>query len=455
MKIFQSFAFKVILRLIFIFLNMIVLSLIFGDVRLFFNQIILAVALIIQVVEMVRYINYTNRELAKFLLAIKYDDFSISFQKSKLGRSFRDLHESFDELVDAIQNAKIEKEAQLQYLQQAINRVDIGIISIENEDKIVLLNNAAKKLLNLPEIHSQQRLQESVPRFMDEIVDLGDEGRKLIELNVAQESRTLSLDVKSMIMLNKKYRHITFQDIRGEIEQKEIEAWHKLIRILTHEIMNSITPVSSLTETMYSMLEKNGDQIPLSELDEETIQDLRFSLKTVQKRSDGMLSFVDDYRKLTKVGKPQIESVLVRELFDEQVQLLKPELLKNDIELSSSCNPANLTIDMDAHLVEQVLINMITNSKHALKGVKKGKINLKAYHNNYDIIEIKDNGSGIGNKELKEIFVPFFSTKKEGSGIGLSLSKQIMHLHGGNIKVDSKVGDGTTFKLFFRTHSKN
>ncbi|MEM7109876.1 MAG: ATP-binding protein [Bacteroidota bacterium] len=455
MKIVQSFAFKVILRLVFIFLNMAVLSLIFGDVRLFFNQIILAVALIIQVIEMVRYINYTNRELAKFLLAIKYDDFSISFQKSKLGRSFRDLHESFAELVDAIQNAKIEKEAQLQYLQQAIDRVDIGIISIENDDQIVLLNNAAKKLLNLPEIHSQQRLKELSPRFMKEIMNLGDEGRKLIELNVAKESRTLSLDVKSMIMLSKKYRHITFQDIRGEIEQKEIEAWHKLIRILTHEIMNSITPVSSLTETMYAMLEKDGEQIPLSELDEETIQDLRFSLKTVQKRSDGMLSFVDDYRKLTKVGKPQIGSVKVKELLDEQVQLLKPELLKSDIELTSLCYPSNLSIDMDAHLVEQVLINIITNSKHALKDVEKGKIELKAYHDGYDIIEIKDNGIGIGSKELKEIFVPFFSTKKEGSGIGLSLSKQIMHLHSGNVKVDSKLGVGTTFKLFFRRNGQD
>lgn len=433
---------------------MVVLSLIFGDVRLFFNQIILGVILIIQVIEMVRYINYTNRELAKFLLAIKYDDFSISFQKSKLGKSFRDLHEAFEEVVDAIQNAKIEKEAQLQYLQQAVNRVDIGIISIENNHQIVLLNNAAKKLLDLEEIHSQQRLEELVPQFINAIKDLGDEGRKLIELKVAGNTRTLSVDVKSMIMLDKKYRHITFQDIQGEIEQKEIEAWHKLIRILTHEIMNSITPVSSLTETMYSMLEKDGKQIPLEELDEEAIGDLRFSLKTVQKRSNGMLTFVDDYRKLTKVGKPNMESVRVKALLNEQVQLLKSELSKNGIELTAECKPDNLAIELDPHLIEQVLINMITNSKHALKGVKNGKIQLRAYSEEADIIEVEDNGAGIGEKELREIFVPFFTTKKEGSGIGLSLSKQIMHLHGGNIKVESIPAKGTRFKLYFRRKIK-
>ena len=221
MKIFQSFAFKVILRLIFILLNMVVLSLIFGDIRLFFNQIILSVILIIQIIEMVRYINYTNRELAKFLMAIKYDDFSISFQKSKLGRSFRDLHEAFDEVVDAIQDAKIEKEAQLQYLQQAVNRVDIGIISIENNDKIVLLNNAAKKLLDIGEIHSIQRLGELTPQFVREVEGLGDEGRKLIEIKVRGNTRTLSVDVKSMIMLDKQYRHTTFQDIQGEIEDRK------------------------------------------------------------------------------------------------------------------------------------------------------------------------------------------------------------------------------------------
>ena len=447
---FNSFNAKLIVRLVFILLNMIILALIFGDSRLFFNQVILFVVLIFQVVEMIRYINHTNKELAKFLLAIKHDDFSISFHKSKLGRSFRHLHDSFEEVVHAIQNAKIEKEAQIQYLQMAVNRVNIGIISIENDQDIVLYNSAAKVLLGQNEIKSVELLEEKVPDFIAQLNSIGDEGRKLIELKIAGDTRTLSVDVKSMIMLDKNYKHVTFQDIRGEIEQKEIEAWHKLIRILTHEIMNSITPISSLTETMQSMLEQRENEPPSEKLDEETIQDLRFSLKTIQKRSDGMLTFVDDYRKLTKVAKPKMALTPVRPLLDEIRLLMEPQLKKNDITLVTTVEPDSLKINLDSHLVEQVIINMITNSRHALQGTPGGWIKLKAFYNQTYILEISDNGCGINEKEIKEIFVPFFSTKREGSGIGLSLSKQIMHLHGGNINVKSEVGKGTTFRLSFR-----
>ncbi len=446
----QSFNFKLILRLIFILLNMIILSLIFGDSRLFFNQIILFIVLGFQVTELIRYINFTNRELAKFLLAIRHNDFSISFHKSKAGRSFRMLHEAFEDVVNAIKDARIEKEAQFQYLELAVNRVNVGIISIEDGQNIVLCNSAAETLLGQSGIKNVSILEEKVPDFLREINSIGDEGRKLIELKTARDTRTLSVDVKSMIMLDKTYKHITFQDIRGEIEQKEIEAWHKLIRILTHEIMNSITPISSLTETMQSMLEENGEQKPPERLNEEIIQDLRFSLKTIQKRSDGMLAFVDDYRKLTKVAKPQLERVPVRTLFDEISLLMAPQLKRNDIHLITEVEPDSLKIELDSHLMEQVIINMITNSKHALQGKKDGWIRLRAFHDQFDIVEISDNGCGINEKEIKEIFVPFFSTKREGSGIGLSLSKQIMHLHGGSVKVRSEVGKGTAFTLSFR-----
>ncbi|TRX57572.1 ATP-binding protein [Fulvivirga sp. M361] len=446
----HSFNFKVIFRLVLILANMIVLSLIFGDMRLFFNQIILGITLVIQIIEMIRYINHTNKELAKFLLAIRHDDLAISFHKSKLGRSFRELHGSFEEIVNAIKSVKIEKEAQFQYLKLAVNRVNIGIISIENNQDIVLFNNSGKSLLSVQGINNLAILKEKVPQFVKEINAIGEEGRKLVELKVDGDIKTLSLDVKSMVMLDRSYKHITFQDIRGEIEQKEIEAWHKLIRILTHEIMNSITPISSLTETMQYMLEEGGRQKPLENLDDEVIKDIRFSLKTIQKRSDGMLTFIDDYRKLTKVAKPQQEHVSVKILFEEISLLMAPQLEKEDIRLSIHVTPDDMSIYMDAHLMEQVLINMITNSRHALKNRPGGTIHLKAYREPQVTIEVEDNGAGINEKEIKEIFVPFFSTKKEGSGIGLSLSKQIMHLHEGNIKVRSTPGKGTTFQLSFK-----
>ena len=275
-------------------------------------------------------------------------------------------------------------------------------------------------------------------------------GRRLIEINLKGEIQTLSVDVITVKMLDKNYKLITFQDIHGEIEQKEIEAWHKLIKILTHEIMNSATPISSLTETMQSVIEKDGKAKKASELDDETIEDLLFSLKTIERRSNGMLTFIDDYRKLTKVAKPKIEKIDVSDFLNSISDLLQAQLTKEKIKLICEVKDVD-ELTIDASQIEQVIINLVKNATYALQDCKDPLIEIKAYsRDGKKVIEVTDNGAGIPEKEKKEIFVPFFSTKKEGSGIGLSLSKQIMHLHNGNITVTSEEGKGTSFYLVFR-----
>ncbi len=429
--------------------TVLLLALIIGDDRLFFNQIILGVVLILQVAELIRFVNYTNRELAKFIIAIKHSDFSINFKNSKIGKSFHELHVAFDDIIQTYETTKIEKEAQFHYLKMVVENINIGIISIENDENIILMNDTANRLLGVKGIQNWRILGEKLPHFISEILSIGNSGRKLIDLNTSTENLTLSVDVNTMKLLNKQYKLITFQDIKGEIEQKEIEAWHKLIRILTHEIMNSATPISSLTETMQSMLIKENKAKKAADLSDENIEDLLFSLKTINRRSNGMLSFIEDYRKLTKVAQPKMNAVEVLPLLQNIYNLLSPELSNEKIELTIDVYDVD-SIIMDATLIEQVLINLIKNSRHALQGKSDAHINIKVYSdNNKAVIEVTDNGKGINDKELKEIFVPFFSTKKEGSGIGLSLSKQIMHLHGGQIKVKSKLGEGTSFYLIF------
>ena len=219
--------------------------------------------------------------------------------------------------------------------------------------------------------------------------------------------------------------------------------------------MNSVTPIASLTETMQTVLEdREGKQKQPHEIQEETIQDIRFSLKTIHKRSEGLLSFVDTYRKLTKVPQPSIEPVAVREMLDEILQLMQQHTDGvKPIEFTVNVVPPDLIVHADPKLIEQVIINLVTNSIQAING-RDGKITLKGYEkDNRIIIEVEDNGKGIPEKELNEIFIPFFSTKKEGSGIGLSLSKQIMSLHGGTIKVNSVAGKGTSFFLSFKRKS--
>lgn len=376
----------------------------------------------------------------------------MNFQKTYRGSSFDELNEGFDEIIKTYKKTKLENEGHFQYLKMVVNYMNVGIISLENHENIVLMNNPAEDLLGIEGIKNWKILTEKIPHFASEIDEIADSGRKLIELKESSNVRTLSVDVNSMVLLDKSYKLITFQDIRGEIEQKEIEAWHKLIRILTHEIMNSATPIASLTETMQTMLEEDGKQKPLSSLDEETISDIRFSLRTIHKRSEGMLAFIDDYRKLTKVPQPKLEEVNLHEFLNEIKVLMQAHLTKQNISIDIDAEEVKLKFD--PKLIEQIIINLITNSIHALKDVTDASITLSTYQeSNQTVLSVKDNGCGIAENELNEIFVPFFSTKKDGSGIGLSLSKQIMHLHGGTIKAISEKGVGTEINLIFKNSS--
>lgn len=449
---YKKFTFLVILRISLLLISVIVLSIIFGDTRLFFNQIILFIVLIIQIAELIRFVNHTNRELARLFLAIRHSDFSITFKEPPLGKSFKELQHSMIEIIQAYKDVKIEREAQYQFLEVLVNQLHFGIISLEGDNKITIINPMAEQIAGVPGAKNWKLIRQVNPAFATRIDELGDNARMLIPLTVQGDEKTFAVDVTTPIILDQPHKLITFQDINSEIEQKEIEAWHKLIRILTHEIMNSVTPIASLTETMQGLLEdKTGTQKSAAELDDETIKDIRFSLNTIHKRSDGLLSFVDTYRKLTKVPKPTLDEINVNEMLNEIVQLMQSKIGNGNIKLMIDSISAELTIEVDRKLIEQVLINLVTNSIQAIDSKNGGEISLKGYlENNRVILEVTDSGKGIPEKELSEIFVPFYSTKKEGSGIGLSLSKQIMSLHGGTIKVKSTPGVGTSFYLSFK-----
>ncbi len=449
--VYKRFYIQVIIRVLLLLVSSLVLGFIFGDERLFFNQIIVGIFLVLQVLEFIRYVNHTNRELARLFLAVKHEDFSASFQQAGMGKSFTQLQESITALIKSFKQVKIEKEAQFQFLQMLVRQLHIGIITIENESDIVLINPTAETLSNLKGVKNWKLVKQLNPGFYNEVTNLGGEGRKLVTLAQNNQTKVLALDVRTLLILEQPIVLITFQDINNELEQKEFEAWNRLIRVLTHEIMNSVTPISSLTETMKSMLEdKSGKQKKKENIEEETIADLRFSIETIHKRSEGLLGFVDTYRKLTKIPKPNKSIVQVVQLLSSVKQLMGTGLMLKGIELTIHVDPENLSVNLDEKLIEQVLINLVTNSSHALIGVEQPVIDLTASEEgNSTKIMVKDNGRGIPPEVLPEIFVPFYSTKKEGSGIGLSLSKQIMHLHHGSIKVESIEGEGALFTLQF------
>jgi len=446
----KRFAFLVILRIILLMLTLTALAFIFARTELFFNQIILLGVIVIQVSELIRFITHSNRELAKLLLAIRYSDFSISFKGTKKGKTFSELQDACVEIIDAFKKVSVEKEAQFKFLQVIVDNLKVGVVAIKEDYSIELMNAEAQRLLKTSTPNYWKQLQQLLPHFAQEITDMEDRDKRLLELNIKGEKLQISTQVNRLKILNFRYTIVTFQDIKSEIEQKEIEAWHKLIRILTHEIMNSITPVTSLTETMLMLLEENGKPLAHEELTEETLEDLRFSMKTIQKRSEGLLHFVDDYRRLTRIKALELEEVKVKEMLEEIATLMSAETKKDNIDISVTA-PEYLSIAMDRKLIEQVLINLITNARHALENSENGNIQISASSDQHSkIISVKDNGTGIDAAKMEQIFIPFYSTKEQGSGIGLSLSKQIMKKHKGDLSVKSTVGEGATFYLTFK-----
>ena len=447
----KNFRFSIftIIRILIILALCILLGFIFGRQDLFFSQIIIFFLIILLSLELIGFVNMTNKELKKLLLSIKHKDFTINFPHNRLGKSFGDLLEVFDEVVQDFRNIKIEKEAQLQLLQLIIDQINVGIVAVRSQHEIVFINKKATEILELPGLTIWNIDLPLINKIDKEIKTIKSHGNKLLELNIGDEVKQLAFHVDRTIFLEDDLLLMTFHDIRSEIEQKEIEAWYKLIRILTHEVMNSITPLSSLTETILMLLEeKDGDPRDISRITNEQINDIRSSIKTIQGRSVGILEFVEAYRKLTNIPHPEFQQLLVCELIEETANLFKGELDKKRILLKTWFQNKKLLIKADKHLLEQVFINLISNSIYALEGRPNPEISIKVYtENGATISEIIDNGKGIAGDKIDKIFIPFFSTRENGSGIGLSLSKQIMYLHHGKIKVKSSLGKGATFRV--------
>ncbi len=446
----KRFSVLVILRVALLLVTLTGFALIFGRAELFFNQIILGAIISIQVYELIRFVGQTNAELAKFLLAIKYSDFTINFSRDSHS-AFKTLHPAMREIMQSYQQVKIEKEAQYQYLRLLVKHLKVGIISVKGEDEITLMNPPALAMLKTDTFHHWKNIQINRPQFAQTVENMQDGESQLVELSMVGEKRRLSVQIIHVRLLQETYRIITLHDIEDEIDRSEIQAYHRLIRILTHEIMNSVTPISSLSETLLTMLEDDQGTVKTKEeINSDYLEDLAYSLRTIQKRTDGLLSFVEDYRRLTKVPQPQRKPFSVQSLFDSVGSLMRGEFEKHKITLRTHCEPDNLSVLADHQQLEQVFINLLTNSIQAVENQPEPAISLKASRQGEKtILEVVDNGSGISPDKLDEIFVPFFSTKEKGSGIGLSLSRHIMALHGGSIRVQSQPDIQTIFFLTF------
>lgn len=400
-----------------------------------------------------QFLEKSNREIVHFLESIHYDDFTNTYPERKSGSSRDLLYHEFNEILRKFREIRADKEAQHQYLRTIVQHIGIGIITFDVDGEVQIMNNAAKKLLDIKMIKNINQIGRDHPNLQNSFTELKTGGRDLIKINKNEDEVQLAVYAIELSLLGKAFKLVSIQNIQSELEEKEMEAWQNLIRVLTHEIMNSVTPISSLAATVETELDEflqNGKNI--NEIPDDTIEDFYLSVKTIHNRSESLIKFVSDFRNMTRIKLPTLEQVEVEDMIKHVLMLLKPDSEKANITVNCSVKP-NLTVNIDREQIEQVIINVVKNAIQALAAAEKENksltITAMPIESGGAFISVADNGTGIEEEALKKIFIPFFTTKKNGSGIGLSLSKQIMRKHGGNITAKSQIGEGTEFLLKF------
>jgi signal transduction histidine kinase len=404
-------------------------------------------------VETIRYVESINRELASFLAFIAHDDFSSRITTGKQGRVFEDLEAAYRLLTDRYRRLNQARELNHLYLEALVEHVSVALLCLDDDGNVTLMNRQAKLLFRTPHLHtleSLKRIDPSLPPLLD---SLNENDRTLVRLRIDNESLQLALFVTSFQLLDRNYRLISFQNIRDELEQREVAFSQKLIKVMTHEIMNSVTPIIALCKVIEeSILEGAVDRIDTASPPSTNKNDLLRSVASIQSRGGGLLRFVQAYSSLTSLPLPDLSRIEVSELFDQLNTLLAPTLEPRHIALEIQSPGSDLFVEADAAQIQQVLINLVNNAVDALDGKPNGQIVLSATRDRLGktMIKVADNGPGIEEDALEQIFVPFFTTKKNGTGVGLSVSRQIMFLNKGLISVRTDPGGGSEFRLHFR-----
>ena len=418
------------------------------------TTVLLGVFTAYQIFSLYQFVDRTNRHLASFLESIRFSEFTRSFKVEGMGSSFDQLNKAFNDVIQDFQAVRSEKEEHFHYLQNVVQNTDVSIIAYLKDGTVDMINNAAKKLFQISDLKNVKGLEHLSTELVRTLLDFKPGHHYLIKVQDEDDLLQLAVFGTEIKLKNKFITLVTIKNIQNVLEDQETEAWQKLIRVLTHEIMNSITPIASISSTLDIMLkdirakeEKDNE----CEMDKETIIELHKALQTINKRSTGLLHFVNTYRNLTRIPKPNFKITNAKDILENIIHLMEDEINKSNINIKIQIEPKDLQVSADEELIEQVLINLVKNSIHALEKRTDGIIILKSFFNKRGrpTIQVIDNGPGILPDVLDKVFIPFFTTKPKGSGIGLSLSRQILRLHGGTITAYSKPDTETVFSMTF------
>jgi len=440
----KRFYLNLVLRMALILVNMTFQAFAIQDMiegQLMFTFIVLSGVLILQVLLLFHYLRKTNRNLTKFVLAIANQDFSLKFAKEKGKTPHKELNLAFNKIIERYQSVYMEKESQSFLMHHLVKEIPAGIMVINQDGDVLVRNHIIEGFL---------KLEEDQPGFYEKIVKPGSPGTYTYKLSASGEQLNLSFTINEFPLLNKIHRIILVQDISKEVDAGEVDAIQRLLRILTHEIMNSLAPVQSLTETITMLMtDAEGRLREQESLSQSKFNDILESVQAIKERTGGLDHFVNRFRTLTRLPETlETVAIAIKDLFGSVNKIMHTQLV--EVKLVLELEHEEMRIEADSALMEQVLINLITNSLTAMSATTHPRLTLKAFHRDAHIlIQVQDNGSGIPEEKLEDIFMPFYSTKEKASGIGLSFVKQVLLLHNANIQVHSAVGKGSTFSMRF------
>lgn len=447
---YQRFTFRLISRLLFINLLAILLYYLIRETALWFTITGVSFILFASIISLYYYINQIREDIKRFILAVKTRDHTLNFKNKATKGSFPELYESFNEIIQIHKDIQLEQDAIFQLIKTILEQVPVGVIVVKKNkenrlhSEISFFNQAATNLVNVPAYRYWHRFEEHLPIFTSEIGKIENGGKRFLEIKLQEKLVQLSIEVIPINLYGADHLIISFQNIKDEIEQKETEAWNRLIGVISHEILNSITPISSLSDTVNQMI---TDKTSLSKDD---LEDLKPAIQTIKRRSEGLLDFVKDYRLIAELPTPKTEQYSIGEILQHIKVLMQPMVLAKHIQFDVLQTASKISLYLDFKLIEQAMINLITNSIYALEETDKPiiRITYRLVHNKV-YIDVIDNGKGIEKDDIEKIFVPFYTTRKNGSGIGLTITRNIMKMHHGGLEVSSIPRKETTFSLLF------
>jgi nitrogen fixation/metabolism regulation signal transduction histidine kinase len=403
------------------------------------------------VFNLIRLLNTTNRKMSYFLESVQNNDSTLIFPTHVSDRSIRELYEGLNKINEQIKQLKIENQQREQYFQTILENVGTGIITCNSKGFILHANSAVKRMLGLDVLTHINQLERISGSLFHAVWQIKPFEQKLVSVTSKHGIIEISLKATSFKTQTDELRLLSVQDIRNELDEKELDSWMKLIRVLMHEIMNSIAPITSLSESLSKLFTIDGKMVSREQIDEKTISTTARGLSVIGEQGNGLIQFVESYRKLTRLPKPDKKVFKAEELVNRMKVLYSSLENSNRVKLAIAVNPPEIELFADENLISQVLLNLLKNALEALDGKADGMIRIlvKVADNNRPEIKVADNGPGIPDEIMEQVFVPFFTTRENGSGIGLSLSRQIMRLHGGSLQVRSVPGKETVFSMIF------